>query len=269
MVEIWDLPSKKCLHTLKANLADSKAFRLRFSPDGLLLAVNYNNNIGLWDVKSGEFIKNLHDSAKLVRGIDFSPDGKRIYAGSDANIKVWDISTSQVIQILNSNQSYSTMGVELSPDGTTLISYRGNSFEVWNLEKNKQNTIVTFGGAPDFKDVSFSNSGKLFAIAAYLSKYYELYDLKKNKEVKIVNTEDYLNTIAFFPLNDNILLVPDEKDIQVVNLKNKKDKLTLYTKITDKDAKCRIEKILFSPSVKYMVSMTLMGLKLWNLKESE
>jgi len=72
---------------------------LAYTPDGRLLAAAGDNGmLQLWDVASGERIRELAGHDGTVRSAAFSPDGKTLVsAGFDHTIRLWDPSAGQCI----------------------------------------------------------------------------------------------------------------------------------------------------------------------------
>lgn len=93
---IWDTITGREMRILgtesRLNKNDVNAARaVALSPDGRWLAVgNEDHLVSLWDVKTGERLRDLQAHTQPVRSVAFSPDGHRLASGSDG-IQLWKI----------------------------------------------------------------------------------------------------------------------------------------------------------------------------------
>ena len=80
-------------------------YKIAFSPDSSMIASVGGNNIDLWDVSTGQFLRNLTGYREKnpmrqvgnrllgkpgVHIVVFSPDGKTIAGASNRDIHLWD-----------------------------------------------------------------------------------------------------------------------------------------------------------------------------------
>ncbi len=132
-VKLWNMDTMKYI---SEPLASSQEIaHLAVSPDGNILAfVNKDNNIILWDVKTGKPIgKPLFGHNNQILSIIFSPDGKTLasldgYLINKSNLRLWDLETRRQLGepfVLNSDfNNYSVINFSL--DGNTLIIINNN-----------------------------------------------------------------------------------------------------------------------------------------------
>jgi WD40 repeat protein len=111
--------------------------RIRFSPDGKLLAVVGNNLVlrsgeaRILDTESGREIAQLRGHTIMVTDVAFHPDGQRVATCSaDKTIRIWDVPTAQEILTLNGHTegvrsirflAYGRKLMSASNDGTIRI----------------------------------------------------------------------------------------------------------------------------------------------------
>jgi WD40 repeat protein len=108
---------------------------LTFSPDGKSLATcGYDRLIKLWNVETGELIRELKDHSDAVYGVAFSPDGTLLASGSaDRAVKVWQVADGKRLYTLGDSTDW-VYSVAWSPDGHRLAAAGvDKSVRVWEV----------------------------------------------------------------------------------------------------------------------------------------
>jgi WD40 repeat protein len=68
--------------------------RIRFSPDGALLAVCSANHVEVIDARRGQVLRLIRGHAGTVADVAFSPDGTVVVTGSyDGTARTWEVAT--------------------------------------------------------------------------------------------------------------------------------------------------------------------------------
>ncbi len=114
---------------------DSNVECLRFSPDSLLLAAGYGDNVVvLWDVIDGKRAFTLTGHSERVVAAAFSPDSKLLATGSwDGTVRLWDAGTGQELHLLD-GKAGRIQQVSFSQDGKTLLSLAQDGLvRAWNV----------------------------------------------------------------------------------------------------------------------------------------
>lgn len=105
-----------------------------FSPDGSrIVTVSPDNNVRVWDVKTGSRVVEFCNHLGTVTSAAFSPDGRRIVTASwDNTARVWDAATGASLAELKGH-TYWVASAEFSPDGKRIVtvSYDETS-RVWD-----------------------------------------------------------------------------------------------------------------------------------------
>ena len=94
-----------------------------------------DQNVRVWDVKSGQCLKTLQGHTGWIRSVAFSPDGSVVVSGSeDRTVCVWDRNSGQCLLTLQGHHS-SVWSVAFSPDGNTVISGSDDgTVKIWNRQ---------------------------------------------------------------------------------------------------------------------------------------
>jgi len=129
------------LDSINEKIQDSNA--IEFSPDGSKVLVTVNDaQLDIWDVESGEFIRNLSNECISKREKIFTPDGEKIIMRfCNENIQ-WDIQSGQIQKL--SDDAYIAGESIISNDGKVMVSVQvykhNNSFRItaYNFETNER-----------------------------------------------------------------------------------------------------------------------------------
>ncbi len=127
---------------------------LRFSRDGnRLLSSGNDNAIGLWDLATGELIKEFRGHASRVAAAVFNPEETQVVsAGYDQAIKVWNIDSYAErrvlgMQVLEGHRD-SILAAAFDPSGQFIVSAsRDRSAVAWDRNTGKMLRSFTEGHA--------------------------------------------------------------------------------------------------------------------------
>jgi WD40 repeat protein len=112
-LRLWDADSGRLLATLEADYP----LRVRFSPDGKLLAVaaNYPGGVELWDTATRKKVRAWQARPpQFVEHLVFSADARQLLtADGDKRMRLWDVASGRQLQEFPFDREYGA----LSPDG--------------------------------------------------------------------------------------------------------------------------------------------------------
>ncbi|ARV58431.1 hypothetical protein BZZ01_07065 [Nostocales cyanobacterium HT-58-2] len=137
-VKLWRYDGT-LLTTLKGH--DGIVFRVKFSPQGNIIASSSEDNtVKLWKL-DGTLITTLKGHKAPVWGIAFSPDSQTIASTSgDNTIKLWKLDGTQLMTLKGHNAT--VWGVAISPDGNTIASASADrTVKLWKRDGTQLMTL--------------------------------------------------------------------------------------------------------------------------------
>ncbi len=103
-----------------------------FSPNGTWLAIGcYNDEIRLYDARTGDIVRTLSGHTEEVTAVAFSRDEKRMASGStDGTVRIWDPATGRLLMTLKGHSGHVSK-VVFSPHGDAVVSSGPNAVKIW------------------------------------------------------------------------------------------------------------------------------------------
>jgi WD40 repeat protein/tRNA A-37 threonylcarbamoyl transferase component Bud32 len=122
--EVWDVAQRSRITTLPVDSDEAFAGEaIAFSPDGRTLATGglADPIVRVWDVDTGELIRELDQGSAGAKTLDFSPDGRTLaVSGFAPAASLWDVASGARIGptlMAGSRRA----DIDLSPDGRELL----------------------------------------------------------------------------------------------------------------------------------------------------
>lgn len=101
-IRFWDVARRRAIKEIR-NAHDGDEIRgMNISSDGKLVATIAEDGAArIWDMASGQMIKEFRGHLGYGRAVVFSPDGKTLVtAGEDRTTRLWDMKTGKLLWIL-------------------------------------------------------------------------------------------------------------------------------------------------------------------------
>ncbi|KAG6907180.1 hypothetical protein DXG01_010051 [Tephrocybe rancida] len=152
----------------------SPVYDIGISPDGKqVVSGGKDASVCIWDVLTGDLVKELKGHTHHVLSVAFSPDGKQVVSGSaDKSVCIWDASTGNLVKEFKGHIGV-VRSVAFSPDGKQVMSGSNDkSVCIWDaltgdVVKELQghtNYVLSVAFSPDGKQVVSGSADKLVCI---------------------------------------------------------------------------------------------------------
>ena len=187
-----------------------------FSPDGkYILSASTDHTLRLWDVATGQEIRQFLGHTDRVNSCAFSPDGRFIlsssgtmYGPEDTSVRLWDVATGQEIrQFLQTPGPFSggVFSCAFSPSGQFAIGIGSYAISLWDVATGQEirqistRADMTGGG-------SFSPDGRSILAASDLLTL-QLWDVSSGQALRqfAIPDDEMAFDCAFDPTGRYIL----------------------------------------------------------------
>jgi WD40 repeat protein len=170
------------------------------SPDGRFgLSGGYDRVGRLWDMETGQEIRNFEGHTKAIFCVGFSPDGRRaLTAGEDTTVHVWDVQTGKEIRKFTEHKKEVLCAV-FSPDSRRILSCGvDRTIRLWDVETGIE--LGKFSGhTKTISYVAFSPDGRR-ALSCSWDLTIRLWDLQNGTEIRtFLGQTKELTCVVFSP----------------------------------------------------------------------
>jgi WD40 repeat protein len=170
-VELWDIGNSQKLLTFEQTQPPAFPTKITFSPNGELVyaALNRNQDIAVWNVKTGELIRQLDlpavdPNAFTATDLQSSWFARNNYNETDYWIELWNLESGKMIKI--PTFQIETEPLRFSADGLFLGALINHDrIYIWRTDTG-QLAFVSDGGF-DIGDFALDKDGILLATAKY------------------------------------------------------------------------------------------------------
>ena len=211
--EIIKKDTQKTTIKLVGHSENSYSRSVAFHPDGTRFvsgSEGNQNNLILWDARTGKQICKLIGHPKDVKSVEFSPDGTKIVSScndNQSNLIVWDAKTGK--QIFNlAGHLEGVLTATFSPNSKKIVSGSEgdqNNLIVWDAITGNQ--LFNLAGHPkDVTSAVFSpNSRKILSGCSGDQNNLILWDAITGKQLfNLVGHPNDVHSVAFSPDGTNI-----------------------------------------------------------------
>ncbi len=217
---LYKLNGKRALQVQK----DAKEIVLRlamFSPDGKLVAADWNGDLQVWNV-AGWRREHLNDASSRLSGLEFSPDSRFILTVQDS-AWLYDARSfeKRLVAELSGGSGLPINDANFSPDGKYLLTANADgTVFIWdmNVWRNPSETKLALGEMDNViaqgKTAVFSPDGKFVVMTDPNSSDEQFRDAARVLDVasgRVVNTlsvKGSIESAVFSPDSKLLLTIP-------------------------------------------------------------
>ncbi len=165
-----------------------------FSPDRTRAATGVvGRSVRLWDVETGECLRQLVGHTERVWGLAWSSDGQRILSGArDNTARLWDALTGKCLRVLEGHTGF-VRSAEFGADGRRAITASGDRHDrgvrVWDLETG-QCLRVLEGHAEGAYYALLASDGRR-AVSGSKDGTVRIWDVEAGICIRVIQVHDY------------------------------------------------------------------------------
>ncbi|MCI0714386.1 MAG: WD40 repeat domain-containing protein, partial [Chloroflexi bacterium] len=180
--------------------------------------------IGMWDLETGELVREFQGHTELALGLAVSPDGQFLLSSSyDNTLRIWDIETGEQLRQFDMEAGEGLGRVAISPDGTTFAAksedgtIRVRDWETGEVLQEMQGS-VNFGFVVN---ITYSPDGTSL-LAGSNEDGLEWWDLTTSELLATLDDEDTarVDALAFMPDGKQALVSVETGEILLWDLEN-------------------------------------------------
>jgi WD40 repeat protein len=125
-------------------------YSIAFNPvTGRLASAGVGGRVKIWDVETGESLKEIEAHEKAIMTVTISEDGKTLFTGSkDNTIRIWDLDTGRLIETLLGHEKQ-VNSVAVNSNATLLASSSDDgTVRIWDISSMKLCNNITLTPEP-------------------------------------------------------------------------------------------------------------------------
>jgi WD40 repeat protein/tRNA A-37 threonylcarbamoyl transferase component Bud32 len=205
------------------------------SPDGLVLAVPLDEDVVLFEVKTGAFQRTLKGPGGRVLRVTFSRDGQLLAAatlyhrGTNA-VRVWDLRAGRELYTQQHSGTRAVHALTFSADGNRLFSQSAERLCVWEARSGQERQAVA-NPAESNTRICLSPDGRRLAVAGVAGNGVRIFDWDGNRltEVRTLQGHQFLTGDVVYSPDGRLLATGDWRSFKLWNAETLEELRTVET----------------------------------------
>lgn len=263
-VRIWDLKTGAQLHRLK----HTEGVFAVFAPDNRLLLTTSGKTIRVWDVRSGELLRQYATDV-TVGWAAWAHDGKHWFiAGGDGKARLFDAATGKLTRTFVGHTDARIESVAFAPDDKRALSSGfDGSVRIWDLDTGQQVRTLVGNGGLRVRQAVWSPDGSSI-LCGGADNLVHHWDVQKGQEVRrFVGHTSYVESVSCSPDGRRMLSAGLDGTIRLWDVGTGKE-LHRFENFQLKGRHRVIVHIDFSPDGRYALSSGWdKTVRLWRLPD--
>jgi hypothetical protein len=216
---LWDVELGKPIHILPYDGGPCAAL----APLQMPLGVTGHDDakVILWDLATGEKIREFTGHSSSVSSVAFSPDANRILSGAcDNTLRLWDRHTGAQIYCMRGHEGFVTSVAFDTTGRSGLSGSWDGTVRLWNLDDGSEKRRF-IGHTSRVQSVGFSPDGR-YAVSGGDDRTIRIWDVENGQEVhRFEGRSTGITAVNFVEYNR--LLVADGKTVQLLDADSGRD----------------------------------------------
>ena len=239
---------------------ESPATHASFSPDGnVVVTVTEDNNVRVWDVKTGAPLTELLRHDTTVTTVLVSPDGTVVLTTAGNSVWLWNVASGEKRFAEPWHHDGPVNTVSFSPNGKLVLTTAGNSVWLWNVASGEKRFAEPWRHDGPVNTASFSPNGKLVATGCDDGNV-RVWDVETGEAR---STEPWkhnakVNMVLFSPDGKLVLTGADNRVVRVWDVETGEEKANFQG-----DARLA----QFSPNGNFVVTTQWDSVHVWNVPD--
>jgi WD40 repeat protein/tRNA A-37 threonylcarbamoyl transferase component Bud32 len=155
------------------------------SPDGKVLAVPLDEDVILFEARTGKYSRSLKGPGGRINYVAFSHDSQLLAATAwrvapAGVVRTWDLATSRELFTSTQTRPLSSGPPAFSPDSKRLVAESDGQLQVWNARSGQEVQAVELQ-PPGVPSLCFSPDGRRLVLAMYHGKCVKVFDWNGEK----------------------------------------------------------------------------------------